>query len=79
MTKILIDVRSEEEYEAGHRDGAVNVPMDRIMTGDLGVIGGAAKDTAIECYCASGARSAMVKNILEKHGYPNVSNLGGME
>ncbi len=77
-TKLLIDVRSEDEFEGGHRDGAVNVPIENIMSGDLGVIATLPKDTEIQCYCASGARSAVVKQILNQNGYMNVTNLGGL-
>jgi phage shock protein E len=77
-TKLLIDVRTKEEFENGHRDGAVNIPIENIMSGDLGIVATLPKDTEIQCYCASGARSGMVKQILNQHGYMNVTNLGGL-
>lgn len=77
-TKILIDVRSKEEFETGHKEGAVNVPIQNIMSGDLGIIATLPKDVEIECYCASGGRSAVVKQILGQNGYMNVTNLGGL-
>lgn len=69
----LVDVRSPEEYAAGHVDGAVNVPVDTVSTHDFG-----AKDGAIIVYCGSGARSARAATALTGQGYTAVYDLGAM-
>ena len=76
--RLLIDVRTPSEFRPYHKDGAVNVPIEDIMSGELGIIGDMAKDTKIECYCLSGSRAEVAKNILTQFGYTNVVNLGGL-
>lgn len=72
-----IDVRTEAEFAAGHLEGAVNIPHDRIGT----VIGGvvADKDQVIRLYCRSGRRSGIALKKLKKLGYTNVINEGAYE
>ena len=72
---LLLDVRSVEEFQAEHLDGALNIPVreltDRIT--DLG-----RTDREIVVYCASGTRSAIAKQMLEREGFERVHDLGGM-
>jgi len=74
---MIIDCRTKEEYEEGHQEGAVNISVQDIMRGELGVLDTLPRDTEIRCYCASGARSGMAKQILESFGFTNIHNLGG--
>jgi len=73
---LLIDVRSEAEYGESHIAGAINIPLAQL--GDM--IGKIAPDkkTPIKLYCRSGRRSALAREILEKMGYLNIADLGGM-
>jgi rhodanese-related sulfurtransferase len=71
----LIDVRTPEEYQSGHADDAINIPIDDILAGDLSKIN---KNKAIYLYCRSGNRANQVKVFLENKGYKNVVNLGGL-
>ena len=71
----LIDVRTVEEFNAGYVEGGVNLPLDKIQSG---VFPTSAKDTKIYVYCRSGNRSAQAKALLQKAGYTNVIDLGGM-
>lgn len=71
----LIDVRTPEEYIAGHAGGAVNVPLDDIANGKLSKIN---KDKTVYVYCRSGKRAGQAKVALEKAGYKDVINLGGL-
>lgn len=77
MKEILVDVRTLGEYEQVHKDGAVNIPAGNILQGDLGVIKDLPKDSKIKCYCLSGSRAELVREILESMGYTNVENIGG--
>lgn len=72
-----IDVRSADEYRAGHVAQAVNIPHTEISsrTDELPV----AKDGLIYVYCRSGRRSGLAQESLEQAGYTNVVNLGGLE
>lgn len=70
---ILIDVRSGQEYEEGHLDGAINIPVYNIEK-DIAKYVNSKEDTII-LYCSSGSRSKQAKEILENLGYSEVYNL----
>ncbi len=65
---MIIDVRTEEEFNQGHVDGAVNISVSEVATAKIG----ADVEDRIEVYCASGARAMLAKSILEKRGFTNV-------
>jgi len=71
---IIIDVRSKAEFAGGHVRGAINIPVD-MLPSSLNKLSDKNK-TIITC-CASGARSASAKNLLDSNGYTNVYNGGG--
>lgn len=72
---LLIDVRSNQEYEEGHINGAINIPSYNIKKEIEEKARN--KEKIIILYCTSGARSRIAKNELEKLGYENVYNLKG--
>ncbi len=74
---LIIDVRTETEWNHGHMEGAILIPYDLI--GEK--IGAVAKDKSkrIYVYCRSGRRSQIAKESLEKLGYKDVVNLGSLE
>ena len=74
---LIIDVRTEAEWNNGHIEGAILIPYELI--GDK--IGAVAKDKSrrIYVYCRSGRRSQIAKETLEKLGYKDVVNLGSLE
>lgn len=71
---IILDVRSKGEFANGHIRGSVNISVDTLQN-NLNKLKDKNK-TIITC-CASGARSAAAKSILESHGYKQVFNGGG--
>ncbi len=71
----LIDVRTPEEYRAGHIPGSRNIPLDRIRDIDKAVPD---RDAKLFVYCLSGARSASACANLVRMGYTNVVNIGGI-
>jgi len=75
---LLIDVRTEEEFEERHAPGALNIPVDEICDGKLGILESVPKDTRIELYCRSGHRSETAKEALGLLGFTDVVNLGGL-
>jgi len=72
---LIIDVRTEEEFEYGAFPGAINIPLDELeyRIDELGN-----KDRKIILYCASGARSAYAVQILRAYGFTNLENGGGL-
>jgi phage shock protein E len=71
----LIDVRTTEEFAAGHIAGAVNIPV-HLLEGRLGELG--SKEQPIVVYCRSGNRSGRAKRMLQGAGYTSVHDLGAM-
>lgn len=72
---LLLDVRSAEEFRAGHIDGAVNVPVDEV-TRRLDELG--PRERAVVVYCRSGRRSADAAATMRGAGFTEVHDLGGM-
>ncbi len=72
---LVVDVRSEEEWESGHIENAMHIPIGKIIAGDFELD----KNRHITIVCASGYRSNIAGSILESAGYPKVFSLiGGM-
>jgi len=72
-----IDVRTAEEYAAGHVRQAVNIPYEEI-SGRVAEVT-TDKDALIYVYCRSGRRSGIAKATLDKAGYTHVINVGGFD
>lgn len=70
---IIIDSRTKEEYEFGHIEGALNIPVDELR----GRLSEVPKDKKIVVYCAVGLRGYLSARILVQHGYTEVYNLSG--
>ena len=71
----LVDVRNKNEYNEGHLDKAINIPVDKI-TEELLYID---KKTSIIVYCETGARSSKAFDIIRGAGYKYVYDLGEMK
>jgi len=72
---IIIDVRTTEEYAEGHIKNSLSIPLDKIEKEMAWLI----KDSPLIICCASGARSARAKEILEANGFEKVYNGGSWE
>ena len=70
---VLLDVRSPQEYEAGHIPESLNVPLP--MLEDVITV---SEDTPLFVYCHSGVRSRQAAEQLRDMGYWNVHNIGGI-
>lgn len=74
---IVIDVRTKEEFDAGHLKSAIHIPYDEIaerigeVTTDL--------EQPIMVYCRIGRRSGIAQETLRGMGYTNVVNGGAYE
>lgn len=74
--KTFLDVRTPEEFNSDHIDGAVNIPVDQLNNRIDEV---KALPTPIVAYCRSGNRSGMAVGILNQHGITDVTNGGGID
>ncbi|NMO13659.1 rhodanese-like domain-containing protein [Pyxidicoccus fallax] len=72
---MLVDVRTPEEFAAGHLPGALNIPVDELPRrfSELG-----SPDKPLIVYCRSGARSSRAERLLKERGFQDVFNLGPM-
>ena len=69
----IIDVRSKQEYDEGHIDGAILIPEYEIKERIEEIVKN--KEEKILVYCSSGTRSKIAQKELIKKGYKNVYNL----
>jgi phage shock protein E len=69
----VLDVRSPEEYVAGHVPGAVNIPHDQVAARLAEV----PKDKDVVLYCRSGRRAGMAAEVLAANGYTRLQHLEG--
>ena len=74
---VLIDVRTPQEYAAGHISGAINI--DHAVVGQGISNANVAKDDTVILYCRTGQRSGIAQETLKKMGYLNVQNYGGLD
>lgn len=72
---MLIDVREDSEWAAGHASGAVHISKGVIERDIESKI--PQKDARLVLYCGSGSRSALAADALMKMGYSNVFSLAG--
>lgn len=70
---MILDVRTKEEFEFGHIENAVNIPVDELRS-RLSEI---PSDKPVYIYCAVGLRGYTASRILLQHGYTTVYNLSG--
>ena len=73
---IIIDVRTQEEYETAHIPGAICIPNETIGTDEIPELPD--KDQLILVYCRSGNRSKQASEKLAKQGYANIVEFGGI-
>ena len=73
---IIIDARTQEEYDEGHIPGAILIPEYEIA--DRAEKELPDKDQLILVYCRSGRRSKIAAEELVKLGYTNVKEFGGI-
>jgi phage shock protein E len=77
-SKVVIDVRTAEEFASGHVQGAINIPYDQIAE-NIKSIPGLKKEDSILLYCRSGHRAGIAKQTLENIGFTKVQNGGGID
>lgn len=73
---IILDTRTQEEYDEGHIPGAIVISHDEILKKAESVL--TDKDQLILVYCRSGRRSKLAAEDLRKLGYTNIKEFGGI-
>lgn len=75
--QVIIDVRTPEEFAAGHLPGARNLDLNG---GDFAAaLDGLDKSTPYLLYCRSGNRSGMALEMMQQAGFTDVKNLGSVQ
>lgn len=74
---LMVDVRTKDEYDEGHIEGAVLLPVDEITEDSVKKIVDS-KDSIMIVYCKSGVRSNQAAIKLKELGYKNVYDLGSI-
>ena len=73
---IILDVRTQEEYDEGHIPGAILIPNTEIEKRAEEEL--TDKDQLILVYCRSGRRSKLAAEALVELGYTNIREFGGI-
>ena len=73
---IILDVRTQEEYDQGHIPGAIVISHEKISEKAEEVL--TDKDQLILVYCRSGRRSKLAAEALVELGYTNIKEFGGI-
>ena len=73
---IILDVRTQEEYDEGHIPGAIVISHEEIAEKAEGVL--TDKNQLILVYCRSGRRSKLAAKALVGLGYTNIKEFGGI-
>ena len=73
---IILDVRTQEEYEEGHIPGAAQISHEEIAEKAEEVL--TDKNQLILVYCRSGRRSKIAAEALVELGYTNIKEFGGI-
>ena len=70
----LLDVRTPEEWNDGHAEHAVLIPVDKLIAGAIGSL---LPDQKIYVYCKGGVRAGTATTYLQSKGF-QVENVGGL-
>ena len=72
---VYVDVRTREEFAAGHVEGAINIPVEELPTRwrELERY----RDEHVVVYCRTGNRSGVALTLLKQAGFSNIENGGG--
>lgn len=73
---VILDVRTQEEFDQAHIPGAILIPNDQISAEAERVL--MDKNQLILVYCRSGRRSKLAAEELVKLGYTNIKEFGGI-
>nr|WP_303711767.1 rhodanese-like domain-containing protein [Kutzneria buriramensis]WKX10784.1 rhodanese-like domain-containing protein [Kutzneria buriramensis] len=75
----LLDVREDDEWQAGHAAGALHIPISEFVARYGELTAAAPQDGRVHVICRSGGRSAQVAMYLVQQGVDAVNVDGGMQ
>ncbi|MFB6959467.1 MULTISPECIES: rhodanese-like domain-containing protein [unclassified Streptomyces] len=75
----LLDVREDDEWRAGHAEGALHIPLSEFVARYGELTETAPEDGRVHVICRSGGRSAQVAMYLVQQGVDAVNVDGGMQ
>jgi len=70
---VILDVRTVSEYESGHLEGAINIPVE-VLSGRLSELN---PNDELLVYCRTGNRSTTAVGILKENGYDRIYHMDG--
>ena len=70
---VIIDVRTEKEFNSGYINGAINIDWESNKNDLLSIN----KNDELLLYCQSGRRSKLAQTFLIENGFKSVSNING--
>lgn len=73
--KVIVDVRSAEEFAQGHVPGAINIPHNLILSGDADL--DKLRDKPVVVYCRSGRRAELAIDAMQSQGLSELFHLEG--
>ncbi|MCC6934441.1 MAG: rhodanese-like domain-containing protein [Candidatus Yanofskybacteria bacterium] len=73
---VVLDVRRDDEWAAGHAEGALHWELARLEGGEMPDV---PKDATVYTYCAAGGRAGKAAEILAAHGWERVASIGGLK
>ncbi len=72
----ILDVRDPDELDEGFVDNSINIPLDTLLQSAEKSLPDKSKPLLV--YCRSGKRSMEAEKILDKLGYKNIYDFGGI-
>nr|WP_203616429.1 rhodanese-like domain-containing protein [Streptomyces sp. SID13726] len=75
----LLDVREDDEWQAGHAEGALHIPISEFVARYGELTEAAPQDGRVHVICRSGGRSAQVTMYLAQQGIDAANVDGGMQ
>ena len=70
---VILDVRTVSEYESGHLEGSINIPVE-VLSGRLSELN---PDDELLVYCRTGNRSTTAVGVLRENGFDRVYHMDG--
>jgi rhodanese-related sulfurtransferase len=75
---VVVDLRSETDFEQGHVDGAINLPLEQLN--DVAQIASLPEEANLYLHCVLGYRSVIAASLIKRQGIHNIRNvLGGWQ
>ena len=75
-SQLIIDVRTESEWNAGHLATAIHLPLDIFEQNIASLVKD--RQQTVYLYCRSGNRSGKALQVMQNLGYVNAKNVGGV-